>query len=50
MITDEQKQQLWDLIKQIKVGMVVSHHNEDLRARPMHIAVSYTHLTLPTKP
>ena len=37
MITDEQKQQLWDLIKQIKVGMVVSHHNEDLRARPMHI-------------
>ena len=37
MITTEQGQKLWSLIKGIKVGMLVSESGEHMHARPMHL-------------
>lgn len=35
MITHEQCKELWSHIEEVKTGMVVSHDDTDLRARPM---------------
>lgn len=37
MSSPEHKQKIWKLIKDIKVGMLVTHDDQDLRARPMHL-------------
>lgn len=37
MSSPEHKQKIWNLIKDIKVGMLVTLDNETPRARPMHI-------------
>ena len=36
MLTDKECQKLWDIIKDIKVGMLTSVDDKLLRARPMH--------------
>lgn len=37
MMTSEQTDKLWDMIKDIKVGMLTTLDDETLHARPMHI-------------
>lgn len=37
MITANEAQKLWELVKPIKVGMLVSMDNEIMQARPMHL-------------
>lgn len=37
MLKSEDTKKLWSLIKDVKVGMLVSHDDTHLRARPMHI-------------
>lgn len=37
MSSKEHKEKIWNFIKDIKVGMLVTHDGKDLRARPMHI-------------
>lgn len=37
MSSQEHKALIWDLIKQVKVGMLTTHVNNTLHARPMHI-------------
>lgn len=37
MSSPEHKQKIWNFIKDIKVGMLVTQDGEDLRARPMHL-------------
>ena len=37
MITGQQAQELWELIEDIKVGMLVTNDEGTLRSRPMHI-------------
>lgn len=38
MMTQEQSQEIWDLIKGIKVAMLTTQDGDILRARPMHHA------------
>ena len=38
MLKKEDTKKLWSMIKDIKVGMLVSSDDKDLRARPMHIS------------
>ena len=38
MSSPEHKQKIWNYIKDIKVGMLTTMHDNELRARPMHIA------------
>ncbi|WP_150910374.1 pyridoxamine 5'-phosphate oxidase family protein [Marinobacter halotolerans] len=35
MSSPEHKQKIWDLIKNIKTGMLTTRHGEELRSRPM---------------
>lgn len=37
MSSQEHKQKIWNYIKDIKVGMLVTQDGSDLRARPMHL-------------
>lgn len=37
MSSPEHKEKIWNFIKDIGVGMLVTQDDEDLRARPMHI-------------
>ncbi|WP_373086187.1 pyridoxamine 5'-phosphate oxidase family protein [Sneathiella sp.] len=37
MSSAEHKQKIWNFIKDIKVGMLVTRDDDDLRARPMHL-------------
>lgn len=37
MSSPEHKQKIWKMIKDIKVGMLVTLDNDTLRARPMHL-------------
>ena len=35
--SSEHKQKIWEYIKDIRVGMLTTEHNNELRSRPMHI-------------
>jgi general stress protein 26 len=37
MSSPEHKQKIWDLIKEMKIGMLTTRHGNDLRARPMYL-------------
>ncbi len=37
MSSPEHKEKIWNIIKELKVGMLVTEDGSDLRARPMHL-------------
>jgi len=37
MSSNEHKEKIWNLIKDIKVGMLTTHCDDELRSRPMHL-------------
>lgn len=46
MITTNESKKLWDLISPLKTGMLVTSHNDQLQARPMHLVQSHFDGTL----
>ena len=39
-MTQDEKLKLWELIKPLEVGMLVTQHHQELHARPMHLVQS----------
>ena len=37
MSSREHKMKIWNLIKDMKIGMLATRHDNDLRARPMYL-------------